>query len=296
MSDTVIHTEGLSKHFGRTEAVRGIDLQVSRGAVYALLGLNGAGKSTTIRMLLGLLRPEAGSSRVLDLDPMKNSLEIKQRIGYVPESPRLYRWMTVKDFTWFVSGFYPDWDPAYAEEALRRFKIDGTKKIAALSKGMAAKVVLTVALAHRPELLVLDDPTSGLDVIVRREFLESIVSVIQEEGRTVFISTHQIDEVERVADHVGILHEGKLLWQSPLGELKGSVKRVRLIVDDGFKEPGEISGVLSRDRSERLWTGVVSGCDESKLARFKGCPGVCDVQAEPMPLEEIFCVLVGGEP
>jgi ABC-2 type transport system ATP-binding protein len=294
MNEIVIETKGLEKRFGKTEAVCGIDLKVPKGSVYAFLGRNGAGKSTTIKMLMGLLEPEAGSATVLGLRSQAETLEIKQRTGYVPESPVLYRWMKVREFLRFVSAFFPKWDRPYADELLAHFQLKPDQKVGTLSKGMAAKLALTVGLAHRPELLILDDPTMGLDVIVRREFLESIVSVIQEEGRTVFLSTHQIDEAERVADHIGIIHDGKLLWQSSLEALKNSVRRVHLAVDETFRGLEGIDGVLSEEREERRWTGVLEGLDEAKLARLKSLPGVAALEALHMPLEDIFCALAGG--
>ena len=292
MKETVIVTENLTRNFGRTKAVNNLSLQVPRGAIYGFLGRNGAGKTTTIKMLLGLLRPSSGEAAILGYDPRRHDREIKLRTGYVAENQKMYGWMTVEQTLKFVADFYPAWNWILAEDLLKRFELPRDRKISALSRGMQGKVALTLALAHQPELLILDDCTSGLDAVVRREFLESIIGLIQEEGRTVFFSSHMIDEVERVADWVGIIEEGKLRIASPLEDLKNSVKQVRIVFRDRAPEKVEIEGLLRCQRANREMELVLEQFNEGKLAQIRKYP-VESLEVIDLSLEDIFVAYVG---
>ena len=203
----VICLEHVVKQYGRHRALDGVSLTVPRGSVFALLGENGAGKSTMIRILLGLLEPDSGRSQVGGLDSYFYSQEIRRRVGYVAERPAMYDWMTVEEIGWFTAGFYDDRFLTNYRRLIGRFNVPPKNKLKALSKGMRAKVALALAMGHDPEVLILDEPTSGLDTLVRREFLESMVDLAAA-GKTVFLSSHQIPEVERVADNVAILKAG----------------------------------------------------------------------------------------
>ncbi len=214
-----IEINHVTKRFGHTTAVDDVSLTIPAGCVFALLGENGAGKTTLVRMLLGLLPPDAGSITVLGMSTSKQGEEIRQRVGYVPERPTLYDWMTASEIGWFTAGFYPDGFEQQYRNLLDRYRVPAARKISQMSKGMRSKVALSLALAPQPELLVLDEPTSGLDTLVRREFLESMVDLAAE-GRTVVLSSHLIGEVERIADHVAILKSGQTLTIDPLDELK----------------------------------------------------------------------------
>ncbi len=220
-----IAIDGLTKQFGAQKAVDGLSLSIPRGSIFSLIGENGAGKTTTIQVLLGLLAPSSGRVDVLGLNPAERGLDVRRRVGYVPEAPVLYDWMTVSEIGWFAAAFHLDSEgttSAYQHqysELIRGFELPARKKIRTLSKGMRAKVSLSLALASNPELLILDEPTSGLDVLVRRDFLESMVDLAGA-GRTVLLSSHQIGEVERVASHIAILHRGKLVLAEPLDDLK----------------------------------------------------------------------------
>ena len=290
-----IRTDKLTRRFGRKVAVDALDLHVPRGCVVALAGRNGAGKTTAIRMLLGLLRPTAGSATVLGLNPRKKDVAIRRRVGYVPETHHIYPWMTVGEVTWFCAPFYPTWSDARCKELLDRFDLDPEQKIKELSRGMVAKVALTLALAHDPELLVLDEPTSGLDVVVRREFLESIVRLIAEEGRTVLLSSHLLADVERVADRIALLDEGKLRLVEDLASLKARFRRVD--VTFAGQPPAELpaEGVRSVRRDGRRWEVVFDRFEPSELAALHAaCPGA-RVEEQGMGLEDIFVALVGKE-
>jgi len=225
MAEPVIAIADLSRRFGSKAALDGVTLSISRGGVYGLVGANGAGKTTLIRHILGLLRAERGSVRVFGLDPVADPVGVLSRIGYLSEENDLPGWMRVDELIRYSRAFYPAWDDAYAEELRRQFTLDPAARIATLSKGQKARAGLLVALAYKPELLVLDEPSSGLDPVVRRDILEAIIRTIAHEGRTVLFSSHLLDEVERVADHVTMINDGRIALSAPLEALKQS-KRV----------------------------------------------------------------------
>src|ERR1700675_1574481 len=211
----VIATHGLTKRFGGKTVVDRLDLAVPPGSVYALLGDNGAGKSTTIRMLTGLLPSDGGRAEIFGLDCWVAAPVLRRRVGYVPERPRFYEWMTVHEIGWFTAGFHAPRSRAHFPHPTDRFRLDPAAKLKALSKGGYAKVGLALALASEPEVLILDEPTSGLDLFIRREFLSSMVDLAGA-GRTILISSHGVAEVERVASHAAFLAEGRLLLAAPL--------------------------------------------------------------------------------
>lgn len=293
MSDFVIQTSELSRRFRKSWAVRDVSLDVPRGSVFGFLGMNGAGKTTTIRMLLGLLEPSGGKATVLGMDPLGHGVEIRRKTGYVAENQKMYGWMTVEQICGFVKPFYPTWNDALVSDLVKRFQLDPQAKLRTLSAGQNAKVALTLALAHEPELLVLDDPTSGLDAVVRRDFLESIVSVIHEEGRTVFFSSHIIHEVERVADWIGIIHDGTLRTVQPLDDLKSQVKRIRLVFPNGCPDSLQVDGLLSSQLNGREALLTVEGFSDATMAALNAyAPQRTEVV--DLPLEDIFVEMVGG--
>src|SRR5262245_58484065 len=236
MSGPAIRTEQLSKSYRRKPALANVTLEVPRGVVFALLGENGAGKTTTIRIMLGLTEPDAGRAEVLGLDCQSRGQEIRRAVGYVPERPTLYEWMTVDEIGWFTAGFHGNGFLADYRGLTERFELPQQRKIKELSKGMRAKVSLSLAMAHQPDVLILDEPTSGLDTMVRREFLESIVDIAAT-GRTVFLSSHQIAEVERVADIVAILREGEVVLVERLEDLKCQLRELTITLRDGMARP-----------------------------------------------------------
>ena len=222
MADPVIQISNLTRRFGTKTALDSVTLSLPRGAVYGLVGANGAGKTTLIRHILGLLKAESGSVNVFGLNPVADPVGVLSRIGYLSEENDLPGWMRVNELIHYTRAFYPQWDDAYAEELRQTFALDGAAKIKTLSKGQKARAGLLVALAHRPELLVLDEPSSGLDPIVRRDILGAVLRTIAHEGRTVLFSSHLLDEVEEVADHVTMISSGRLVLSAPLEEIKSS--------------------------------------------------------------------------
>ena len=291
MNDSVIHVEGLTRRFRKTLAVDGAALDVPRGSAFGLFGTNGAGKTTTIRCLLGLLEPNAGEVRVLGLDPRRKGVDIRSRTGYVPEEHHFYNWMTVAGLVRFTRAFYPTWDDVEAARLIQRFGLTETKRIRELSKGMVAKLALTLALAHRPELLVLDEPTSGLDPVVRREFVESMIDMIHEEGCTVFISSHLIAEVEGLVDRVAIMKSGRILLTETADRLKESTRRVRMVFEN--EAPEALPGALVVTRAGHSVEAVYADWSDETAQRLRAELGPIEIVAERMGLEDIFVAHVG---
>ena len=294
---TAIHVEGLTKRYGNQKAVDGLSLTVPEGSIFGLLGENGAGKTTTIQTLLGLVKPDAGKIEVLGLNPQRRGLNVRRRTGYVPESPVLYDWMTVAEIGWFAAAFHLDahgttggYQYRYTE-LTRGFELPATKKIKALSKGMRAKVSLSLALASDPSLLILDEPTSGLDVLVRRDFLESMVDLAGA-GRTVLLSSHQIGEVERVASHVALLHKGQLVLAEPLDDLKSRMFLLSLTFasrDHPATPPeGRTLELIDASDAPRQAQWLVRAADRAACEIVRALLEVESLEIETPSLEEIY--------
>ncbi len=243
MSERAIEIAGVRKRFGSKEVLEGVDLEVAKGEVFVLLGRNGAGKTTLIRTLLGLLRPDGGSVSVLGLDPRRSGLEVRRRVGYLAEDQALYGWMRVAREIGFVAPFYPTWDADLAERYRKLFDLPSRTRVRDLSKGQKVRLGLLLALAFRPEVVVLDDPTMGLDPIARKEFLRDVVTHLQGSGATVFFSSHLLYEVEPVADSLAILDRGRIVRRAPAEKLREEVKRLIVPAEAAAKPPG-IPGVL----------------------------------------------------
>src|SRR3954463_1709831 len=219
-AEPVIAVSGLTRRFGAREALSSVNLLIPRGGVYGLVGANGAGKTTLIRHILGLLRAEEGSVRVFGRDPVADPIGVLSRIGYLSEENDLPGWMRVGELMRYSRAFYPGWDDAYAGELRAMFALDASAKIKTLSKGQKARAGLVIALAYRPELLLLDEPSSGLDPIVRKDILGAVIRTVADEGRTVLFSSHLLEEVEQVADHVTMIRRGEVVVSAPLQEVK----------------------------------------------------------------------------
>jgi len=296
--DSVVRLREVSKRFGRVAALDRVSLEVPPGVVFALLGENGAGKTTAIRILLGLTEPGSGESEVLGLKSNSDGLEIRRRVGYVPERPTLYEWMTVAEIGWFTAGFHGGSYLSRYLELAGRFDLPRNRKIRALSRGMRAKVTLSLAMAHDPELLILDEPTSGLDTLVRREFLESMVDLAAA-GKTVFLSSHQIVEVERVADMVAMIHRGKLILLERLDALKAQIRELLVTLEEAGAPLPDLEGeILESRRKGRQWRVLARGMPEERLSAMEALPGVQGIEVRAPGLEEIFVAYMrreGGE-
>ena len=292
MSEPVIDVSGLTRRFGATTALASVSLSMPRGAVYGLVGANGAGKTTLIRHLLGLLRAESGTVRVFGLDPVAFPVGVLSRIGYLSEENDLPGWMRVDELVRYSRAFYPAWDDAYSEELRQAFALHPTARIKDLSRGQKARAGLLVALAHRPELLLLDEPSSGLDPVVRRDILEAILRTIAHEGRTVLFSSHLLEEVERVADHVTMISHGKIALSAPLDAIRESHRCVTVRFAESRQQPPALGSVLRWDGAGQEWTAVYrDGAGELHAAVASWGARIV---AERVPsLDEIFVAHVG---
>ena len=307
-SSGVIEIHNLVKRYGSVEALSGLDLRVDRGEVYGFLGRNGAGKSTTIRIIMGITRPTSGSYRIFDRPG--SQIAIRQRIGYVAQEQNFYGWMTPHTLGRFVRGFYPTWDDAAYSTLIRDLDLPARRKIGTFSGGMKVKLALALALAHHPELLVLDEPTAGLDPVARREFLEMVRDQAERSGRTTFFSTHLIDEIELAAHRVAIVDGGRTRYQ---GTIAGLATRVRLLRCPVGEEgalpplPGALEASGFRVLQDRVRSGerlvVVENDDPARFdpSRFDALPLHAAAEGslhnalwtlEELPLEEIFIEMV----
>jgi len=302
-SPVAIRVDHMTKIFGDQTAVSGLSLEVPVGSVFGLLGENGAGKTTTIQTLLGMLTPDGGRVEVLGLDPTTQGLQVRRRVGYVPEVPALYDWMTVGEIGWFAAGFHPNADGQTVpylsryQQLTDGFGLPRKQKIKTLSKGMRAKVSLALAVASDPALLILDEPTSGLDVLVRRDFLESMVDLAGA-GRTVLLSSHQIGEVERVASHVALLHHGKLLLAEPLDELRARTFTLSVTFGShGHPEapPADLPlELIDADDAPRQAVWLVHARDRAACESVRSLPGVESLRIETPSLEDIYIGYMRG--
>ncbi len=288
MSAQVVETVGLCRSFGHVEALRDLNLTVAPGTVYALLGRNGAGKSTAIRVLMGLIRPSAGTARVFDHDPWTAPTAIKQQIGYFSETLELYPWMRAGQLIELTAALYTKWDRAYEAHLVRRLELPLDPKISTLSTGMKRRLGLLLALCPRPELLILDEPGGGLDVVVRREFLDILFELLADESHTLLFASHIFSDVERIATHVGIIEAGALVVERPIDALYESVRHVHIELDREVPKL-DIPGVLSvRRNGPRRWTAAVDHFDASTLSAIQQRLPTAQLEAQPVGLEEIF--------
>ena len=291
MPENVIEIDRLVVRYRGKAAVDGLSLQVPRGAVYAFLGDNGAGKTTTMKVLTGLAPPDTGRATILGLDCWARATELRHRVGYVPERPRFYDWMSVGDLGWFTASFHrPGFLSRYREWAAR-LGLDLAKRLKDLSKGGYARVGLALALAPDPEVLLLDEPTSGLDLLTRREFLASL-SDLAASGRTVFITSHSIAELERSCTHVGLLRDGKMILHAPLEEVRKKVRRVSLRFTDAPPDASGLGTVLEKNASGRFWQVLLQDPDAGAVAALRQRADLSDVEDVAVSLEEVYAGLM----
>jgi ABC-2 type transport system ATP-binding protein len=242
-----IETADLRFSIGKSFQVSDLAMHVPRGAVYGFLGPNGAGKTTTIRLLLGLLKPASGRISVLGLPMPESHTAVLAKTGYVPERPHVYQNLTVDEAIRFHRAFYATWDPKWAEELRGQFRLDGDQRVGVLSKGESGKLLMLLALAQRPELLVLDEPTDGLDPVVRRDILGAVLEYVTDQKATVLISSHLVHELERICDWVGLMDNGRLVAELPMQEFKNGLKRLRVATAPDVLLSAPFT-VLSRER------------------------------------------------
>ena len=289
-----IRTAGLRKRYGRTHALRGVDLTVPEGAVYVLIGPNGAGKSTALRVVLDLVRADDGSVDALGLDPRRDGALLRAQVGYVPEAQKWeHTWMKVAQLLAHHARYYATWDREYAARLARRLELPLDRPYGKLSKGQARRVQIVMALAHRPALLILDEPTDGLDPLAREATLSVLAEHLADHPATLLVSTHLVHETERLADHVGVLRDGELKAQLPVAELQRMLRRYRAEVPDGWAG-AELNGAVVRRAGrgrEIQWT--VWG-DEREVRERLAAAGASVSEASSLSLEEAAVSLLSG--
>lgn len=290
--DAVIEIQSLSRRFKSKPALDSVSLRINRGQVFGLVGANGAGKTTLIKHVLGLLKAQQGSVRVFGLDPVADPVAVLSRVGFLSEDRDLPGWMRVDELIQYTRAFHKGFDPEYAEKLRRQFQLDPAARIKHLSRGELAKTGLLVALAHRPELLVLDEPSSGLDPVVRREMLEAIVRTVADEGRTVLFSSHLLDEIERVSDRVAMMAGGRIVLEGPLDEILEAHQRLTLRFTTPLAAAPSLAGALYISGGGVEWTALCNGARaELELAAIR--LGAQIVDESPASLDEIFLARVG---
>jgi ABC-2 type transport system ATP-binding protein len=293
----IIETADLRKHYDGVEALRGLTLQVPAGSICGFLGRNGAGKTTTLKVLLGMARPTSGAARVFGLPAQAQdaSVAIRRRTGFVSDDKDLYGYMTVEDMIRFTAGFFPRWRKDLEQRYLRRFELPPDRKVKALSRGTRTKLALLLALCRSAELLVLDEPTTGLDPAVTEDVLQALVTHVAEEEMTVFFSSHQIAEVDQIADRVVIIDRGRAVVAGALDDLRESFRRIQLVFDGDAPQPAfRTPGVVRVWRKGRVLTVLSSAGDEGIVAEGRAI-GAVSVDTGPVTLKEIFLETVTAE-
>jgi ABC-2 type transport system ATP-binding protein len=284
-----IETRGLVKRYRNVDAVNGLTLSVPKGAIYTLVGRNGSGKTTTIRMLLELARPDAGTARVLERDCHVECTKVLERVGYVSDRPLPGGW-TGEQLVRFNRGFYPRWSDELVARYVRVFNIPMKQKFRNLSRGNQTKMWLLLALAQQPEVLILDEPTAGLDPVVTDQLLRVLVEDVAGEGRTVFLSSHHLSEVERIADWVGMIDKGKLLLEAPMEDLRARFRRIQVA---GVVETVPAAAMRVRRSGGSTEYVVRDGAEEFVDALER--EGATVLQSSPMNLSEIFLECLDAE-
>ena len=294
--ERVIETHQLTKRFGQFNAVEALDLNVNAHQITGFLGRNGAGKSTTIKMLLGMTHPTSGTGTLLgrNIDDPNENRDARRNIAYVGEDKQLYAYFTVEELVRFTRSFYADWRPEVAERLLADYELPAKRKVRALSKGMRTKLALLLALSRKPALLILDEPSEGLDPVAIEELLQTLVGAAGE-GTTIFFSSHQIAEVERIADRVCILDHGTLVEEFSLDELQQDYRRVTL----GFAttapvEEFRMAEIRRVRRADRQLSFVVRGNADAVVAQGRNMNAV-SVDVVPISLREVFLESVQRE-
>jgi ABC-2 type transport system ATP-binding protein len=293
----IIETDELRKDYGGVEALRGLKLQVPAGSICGFLGRNGAGKTTTIKVLMGMARPTSGQARVFGLaaDAQEASVEIRRRTGFVSDDKDLYDYMTVEGMIRFTAAFFPRWRGDLEQRYLRQFQLPADRKVKALSRGMRTKLALLLAVCRGAELLVLDEPTSGLDPAVTEQVLQALVAHVASEEMTVFFSSHQIAEVDQIADHVAIIDGGRTVVAGALDDLRENFRRIQLVFDGEAPQPSFRAPGIERVRREGRVLTVLSSAGVEPILNEARAWNPVSVDVIPVTLREIFLETVRVE-
>ncbi|HEY4364755.1 MAG TPA: ABC transporter ATP-binding protein [Bryobacteraceae bacterium] len=301
MNDLIIETTGLTKAYKGHAALRGLDLRVPRGSIFGFLGRNGAGKTTTIKTLMGLLRADSGTARVFGIPVTEGSaslgdscIEVRRRIGFVTEDKELYPYMTVRQILRFLRPLFPKWRDELERRYLEMFELPLDRKIPNLSKGMRSKLMLLLAISRGAELLILDEPTDGLDPAATEDVLRELVDIAASEGTTMFFSSHQLAEVELIADHIGIIDQGRMVASGSLDEMKAQYQRLQVVFEETVQAPARwVDGVENVRQMGRVISILASRNVDAIVEQARSLPGAT-VERFPVTLKEIFMEHVRG--
>ena len=285
---SVIETAGLWKIYDDVEALRGLDLRVPAGSIFGFLGRNGAGKTTTIKILLGMARPTRGDARMFDLSAADAGVDIRRRVAFVSDEKDLYDYMTIGEMTAFTKSFYPRWRDDLEQQYLRKFDLSANRAIKGLSRGMRTKVALLLALCRGAELLILDEPTAALDPAMAEDVLQALVAHVSSEDSTVFFSSHQLTEVEQIADHVAIVDRGQTVVSGALDELRAQYQRIQLVFEHDAPEIRvHAPGTHRVRRKGRALTVLSSGGGTAVVDELRGYRPA-SLEVTPVTLKDIF--------
>ncbi len=290
MTEFLIETSQLKKSFKSQPALRGLDLRVPQGSVFGFLGRNGAGKTTTLKILMGMLRSDSGGARVfgIPVDDADRSIEIRRRIGFVTEDKSLYPYMTVEQIISFTRPFFPKWRDDLERRYLKIFELPPKRKIPDLSKGMLSKLMLLLAISRGAELLILDEPTDGLDPAAVEDVMRELVSIAASIGTTIFFSSHQLAEVELIADHIGIVDQGKMIVAGSLDDMKVQYQRLQVVFTASVQAPTRwVDGVESVRQEGRVLSILASHNADAIVEQARSLPGTT-IERFPVTLKEIF--------
>jgi len=288
--DAIVIEKLLVRYRGKP-AVNGLTLTVPKGSVFALLGENGAGKSTTMKVLTGLVQPHSGHAEILGLNCWSRAYELRHRVGYVPEKPRFYDWMTVAEIGWFTASFHRTGFGELYSAWVEKLALDPSKRMKEMSKGGYARVGLALALAADPQVLLLDEPTSGLDLLTRREFLSSLVELAAE-GRTILISSHSISELERFASHAAFVQDGVVTLAAPLDDLRKNFRRVEFRASGTIPDLSSIGKVLQTQRVGKFMQVLLQNPDPDALGLFLNREDLTDAEEAAVNLEDVYAALM----
>lgn len=293
MTDPVVQVEGLHRQFRQKVALDDVTLDIPSGCVYGLVGENGAGKTTLLKHILGLYKPQQGTVKVFGMSPVEQSVEVLGQVGYLSEDRSLPTWMSIAELLNYTAAFYPTWDTSYAKELLETFELNERQKVNTLSRGQKARVGLLLALSYRPTLLVLDEPSSGLDAIVRRDILAAIIRTVADDGRTVVFSSHLLDEVQRVSDRFAMLHHGKLLISGDLNETLAAHERLTFRFREPLAELPIATTTLQKDDVGKEWSVLCNG-DREVVTKSLVEAGAEIVERRAATLDDLFVAKAKG--
>ncbi len=292
MNETLIEITGLKKRFGKIKAIDGIDLTIEPGRIIGLLGANGSGKSTLLRHIIGLYLPDSGQCTIFGCNAEKLGPAELARIGYVHQEGELLDWMTVRQLIRYVSAYYENWSDELEQEYIDDFDIPVKSRVGSLSPGQRQKLAILLAIGAKPDLLILDEPAAGLDPIARGQFLDLLLSIIQDQDRTIIISSHILSDVEKVIDHTLIMKEGRLVRDCSFDDLREEFCRVHLTSLNG-ELPAELpfTGVLDTKRDGRRAVLTIQNPDKAQI-QSKAKELNCQIETEPLSLEDIYKIVV----